>query len=440
MIDEGTRRPVSADGTMAASSGTAATPSSASGAQLNSPPIAFIVEDEPGIRQIICYSLHNFGVQTNEFEGAQAALEALKQQTPDLFFLDVSLKGSDAIDVIRGLAQHSYPGTVQLMSGKDPALLEEIRRVGERHSLRMLKPLQKPFRPEAIRKIVRERLSEHIVAPARVAEAAPKTTAAAASAAPTLNELMRLKGLELWYQPKVDLKQRNLVGVEGLVRGRHPELGIIPPGAFLPTASEEDMLKLSEMIILTALADWTRFAEQGFSLKIALNVPVAALVKLPISAMVRENRPKSDRWPGLILEITEDQIVRDIPLAHEIATQLKIYDIVLAIDDFGTGYSHLARLRELPFAELKLDRNLVANCGDDPTSAALCQTSIDLAHRFGSIAVAEGIEKNSELEMLLKMCCDLGQGFLFAPPMPLDRFVGLLKQRAQKKVVQGRRA
>jgi EAL domain-containing protein (putative c-di-GMP-specific phosphodiesterase class I) len=440
MIDEGTRRPLSAGDTTVASPGSAASPPRVSGAQLNSPPIAFIVEDEPGIRQIICYSLHNFGIQTNEFEGAQAALDALKLQTPDMFFLDVSLKGSDAIDVIRGLAQHGYPGTVQLMSGKDPALLEEIRRVGERHSLQMLKPLQKPFRPEAIRSIVRDRLGEHIVAPGRPAEAAPKTAAAGPSAAPSLDDFMRLKGLELWYQPKIDLKQRNLVGVEGLVRGHHPELGIFPPAAFLPAASEESMLKLSETIILTALADWTRFAEQGFTLKIALNVPVAALVKLPISAMVRENRPKSDRWPGLILEITEDQIVRDIPLAHEIATQLKIYDIVLAIDDFGTGYSHLARLRDLPFGELKLDRNLVANCGDDPTSAALCQTSIDLAHRFGTIAVAEGIEKNSELDTLLKMRCDLGQGFLFAPPLPLDRFVGLLKQRAQKKVPHGRSA
>jgi EAL domain-containing protein (putative c-di-GMP-specific phosphodiesterase class I) len=193
------------------------------------------------------------------------------------------------------------------------------------------------------------------------------------------------------------------------------------------------MLKLTEKIILAALADWTRFAEQGFSLKIALNVPVGALVKLPISSIVRDNRPKSDRWPGLILEVTEDQIVRDIPLAHEIATQLKIYDIVLAIDDFGTGYSHLARLRDLPFAELKLDRNLVANCGNDTTSAALCQTSIDLAHRFGTVAVAEGIEKASELEMLLKMRCDFGQGFLFAPPMPRDRFVALLNRRSNRK-------
>jgi EAL domain-containing protein (putative c-di-GMP-specific phosphodiesterase class I) len=184
------------------------------------------------------------------------------------------------------------------------------------------------------------------------------------------------------------------------------------------------------------LRDWQYFADHGFALKMALNVPVSALVKLPISTLVRENRPKSDKWPGLVLEVTEDQIVRDISLAHEIATQLKIYDIDLAIDDFGTGYSHLARLRELPFGELKLDRNLVANCGEDQTNAALCQTGIELAHRFGTKAVAEGIEKTTELEALVRMGCDLGQGFLFAPPMPKERFISLLRRRAPRQPAQ----
>ena len=422
---------LSAEAGVAVMSAAAGSTAPARGTPFNSPPIAFIIDDEPGIRQVVCYSLHNFGIQTNEFDNAQAALEALKRCTPDLLFLDVSLKGSDAVDVIRGLALHSYPGTVQLMSGKDPSLLAEIRRVGERHNLRMLAPLAKPFRPDAVRHIVRENLGNHLLPGAR--EQSVNLNRASPASKETLEAMMRNKWLELWYQPKINLKQRSLVGVEGLVRCNHPERGIIPPEAFLPGAPEEAMLKLTEAIILSALADWTRFADQGFSLKIALNVPVGALVKLPISSIVRDNRPKSDRWPGLILEVTEDQIVRDIALAHEIATQLKIYDIVLAIDDFGTGYSHLARLRDLPFAELKLDRNLVANCGQDSTSAALCQTSIDLAHRFGAVAVAEGIESASELEMLLKMRCDLGQGFLFAPPMPRDRFVALLKQRPNRR-------
>jgi EAL domain-containing protein (putative c-di-GMP-specific phosphodiesterase class I)/ActR/RegA family two-component response regulator len=397
-------------------------------------PICFIVEDEPGIRQVITYSLHDYGIATKEFDNAPAVLNALEHISPSLCFLDVSLEGSDAIDVIRGLAQHNYRGPVQLMSGKDPALLEEIRRVGERHSLCMLSVLSKPFRAEAVRKIVREHCGEQLMQATRASSGTTSSVVPMPGPGFDLDQMLREKWLQLWYQPKIDMRQRSLAGAEGLVRGIHPEHGIVPPGAFLPNAAEDSMLRLTETVLLTAMRDWEDFSKHGFTLRMALNVPVSALVKLPIAMLVRENRPKSEKWPGLILEVTEDQIVRDIPLAHEIATQLKIYNIVLAIDDFGTGYSHLARLRELPFAELKLDRNLVMNCGEDETNAALCQTGIDLAHRFGSKAVAEGIEKNTELEALLKMGCDLGQGFLFAPPMAKDRFISLLKQRAQRRL------
>ncbi|MDO8535080.1 MAG: EAL domain-containing response regulator [Xanthobacteraceae bacterium] len=409
----------------------------AASAAPNVSPICFVVDDEPGIRNIVTHSLHDFGIRTDEFDSAPAVIEALAKQTPDLFFLDVSLSGSDAIDVIRGLGMHCYRGTIQLMSGKDLALLEEIRRVGERHSLRMLPVLQKPFRAEAIRKIIRENFGAQVRNASPEHPAAPSAGAVSLSPWVSLEEILKKNWLELWYQPKIDLKARCLVGAEGLARARHPEHGIIPPGSFLPNADEASMLKLTETVLITALADWVKFAEQGSALRLALNVPVSALVKLPISSIVREHRPKSENWPGLILEVTEDQIVRDIQLAHEIATQLKIYDITLAIDDFGTGYSHLARLRDLPFAELKLDRNLVMNCGEDETSAALCQTAIDLAHRLGTVAVAEGIEKNSELEAVYRMGCDLGQGYLFAPPMPRDKFVALLRTRSLRKPVYG---
>jgi EAL domain-containing protein (putative c-di-GMP-specific phosphodiesterase class I) len=401
------------------------------------PLLCFVIEDEPGIRQVITYSLHDFGITTKEFDAAPAVLRALQHRTPQLCFLDVSLQGSDAIDVIRGLALHKYRGPVQLMSGKDPALLEEIRLIGERHALHMLPVLTKPFRAEAVRKIIHDHCGDRLQPAAHASPGTAPAIAPVARPAFDLGQLLREQRLQLWYQPKINLKLRSLVGAEGLVRGVHPEHGIIPPGAFLPNASEEAMLRLTETVILAALRDWSDFSDHGFALRMALNVPASALVKLPISTLVRENRPKSDKWPGLILEITEDEIVRDIPLAHEIATQLKIYNIVLAIDDFGTGYSHLARLRELPFAELKLDRNLVMNCGKDETSAALCQTGIDLAHRFGSEVVAEGIENASELDALLKMGCDLGQGFLFAPPMAKDRFITLLKRRAQRPAQRG---
>ena len=143
-------------------------------------------------------------------------------------------------------------------------------------------------------------------------------------------------------------------------------------------------------------------------------------MKLPIAAIVREGRRNDDDWAGILLEVTEDQVIRDIPMAHEIATQLRIHRIALAIDDFGNGYSSLARLKELPFAELKLDRSFVSGCGLDVGNAALCKTVADLAHRFGSLAVAEGVETTSDLATIRHVGCDVAQGFLFAHAMPKE--------------------
>jgi EAL domain-containing protein (putative c-di-GMP-specific phosphodiesterase class I) len=136
-------------------------------------------------------------------------------------------------------------------------------------------------------------------------------------------------------------------------------------------------------------------------------------------------------WPGLIIDVTEEQIVSDLALANKITKELAPLNIKLAIDDFGRGYSSLVRLKELPFAELKLDRSFVADCGTDKVNAPLCKTVIDLAHNFGTVAVAIGIEKASDAVALVSMGCDYGQGFLLGQPMPEDRFASLLRQRAQ---------
>jgi EAL domain-containing protein (putative c-di-GMP-specific phosphodiesterase class I) len=104
--------------------------------------------------------------------------------------------------------------------------------------------------------------------------------------------------------------------------------------------------------------------------------------------------------------------------------------VKLAIDHFGRGYASLARLKESPFAELKLDRTFVTDAGSDKVNAPLCKTVIDLAHNFGSVAVAIGIEKASDALALTSMGCDYGQGFLLGQPMPEERFISLLRQRA----------
>ena len=299
----------------------------------------------------------------------RALIAASVKRTPDLIFLDVSLEGSDAIEAIRGLGERRFRGAVQLISGRDMQVLENIQRIGERHGLK-------------------------------------------------LDEVLRRRSLELFYQPKIDLRTKRLVGVEALVRERHPDHGIVSPGAFLAGAGEASLWALTEQVVAMAFRDWPDFAAAGFPVKMAVNMPVSSLTNLALPALIREHRPRSAAWPGLIVEVTEHEVVRDVALAHEIATQLCLYDVALAIDDFGTGYSTLARLRQLPFAELKLDGSFVVNCASDPTNSRLCQTVIDLAHRFGCLGVAECVENAADFEALHRMGCDIGQGFYFAPRCP----------------------
>jgi len=237
--------------------------------------------------------------------------------------------------------------------------------------------------------------------------------------------------LDLFYQPKIDLKTMRLVGAEALVRARHPTRGVLGPGAFLPGAGEDEMLALTERVIITALKDWEDLAAAGLSLRLSVNVPVSALVKLPIPTMLREERPRAENWPGLIMEVTEDEIIHDLNIANDVADALRRFNCTLALDDFGAGYSSLARLRQLPFSELKIDRSYVTNCHSDRISAGLCETIVELAKRFDLKTVAEGIETPHESHKLQGIGCNIGQGYLFAKPMPKAQLIGIIRRRSQ---------
>jgi EAL domain-containing protein (putative c-di-GMP-specific phosphodiesterase class I) len=249
----------------------------------------------------------------------------------------------------------------------------------------------------------------------------------------TLAEALKRNWIELWYQPKIDLKTKRLVGAEALVRARHPVRGVIFPGEFLPGASEAEMMMLTERVIITALKDWEAFAANGMSVKLAVNTPVSALVKLPIADILREERPTAANWPGLILEVTEDEIIHDLKIANEVADALRAYNCTLALDDFGAGYSSLARLRQLPFSELKIDRSYVTDCNSDRVNAGLCETIVELGQRFGLKTVAEGIETTHESHKLQGIGCNVGQGYLFAKPMSKGQLIGIMRRRLMEK-------
>lgn len=207
------------------------------------------------------------------------------------------------------------------------------------------------------------------------------------------------------------------------------------PGAFTANAAEPATVKLSELALESALKTSAHFSKLGVNLQLSVNIPLPALVKISVEETVKAHHPANEKWPGLIIDVPEEQIVTDLKLASELSKKFEPHNVRLAIDNFGRAYSSLAKAEELPFEELKLDKSFVADCGTDKVNAPLCKTVIDLAHNFGRYVVAVGIEKAADALALVSMGCDYGQGYLLGQPMPEERFVSLLRQRA---ATQGR--
>ena len=390
---------------------------------------AYVLDDEVQVGTVVCQMLVATGFLPRQFTRPAPFLAALRESTPELIVLDIALGQSDAIEIMRQLEAVGYVGKVLLISGHDETMLAEVAQIGERRGFVMLEPLMKPFRIGDFKKRFAIADQGSRIETIRVLQAIRATPKVAID----LGDALRNRWLELWYQSKIDLKSLSVCGAEALLRARHPVHGIISPAELLPPAGDPLYEPLSKFVIEQAMTDWNYFSTQNTPIKLAVNIPVSVLVAPYFIQSIREWLPKNPSFPGLIIEVTEDEIIRDAEAIREAATQLKLYNIHLSIDDFGTAYSSLARLRDLPFSELKLDRSFVSNCALDSAKQSLCLAAIDLAHDFGASICAEGVENADDLRVLIEMRCDTAQGFLFAKPMPLDQFVKMMQNPADQR-------
>jgi diguanylate cyclase (GGDEF)-like protein/PAS domain S-box-containing protein len=234
------------------------------------------------------------------------------------------------------------------------------------------------------------------------------------------------------YQPIVDLRTDDIVGVEALARWHHPSQGRLGPAVFVPLAEEIGAATELDLYVMERACRQVRsWNEAGApSLRLAVNLSGNDLTSRDLVPGVTRILATTGLAPDqLELEVTESAAVVETSSVQEVLAQLKELGVHLAIDDFGTGYSALGRLRSLPFERLKIDRSLIGELHNDTGRTTLVDTILDLAHVMGLQVVAEGVESSSQLDQLRKRHCDLAQGNLFGEPVEAAVLEPLLLKR-----------
>jgi diguanylate cyclase (GGDEF)-like protein/PAS domain S-box-containing protein len=237
--------------------------------------------------------------------------------------------------------------------------------------------------------------------------------------------------LELWYQPQVSLKQRRVVGIEALVRWRHPERGMVSPAEFLPVACDTGLiLPLGDWVLRTACRQAQAWHVAGIEFdRMAVNVDGQQIVRSDFVATVSAVLAETALPPAMLeLEVTEGFLLENAENGMGTVMRFSEMGVSIAIDDFGTGYSSLAYLKYLHADCLKIDKSFVNDLPDDSTSAAIIRTIISLGHGLGFTLVAEGVETAEQLAYLGSAGCDLIQGYYLAKPMPAAEFETWLRE------------
>lgn len=239
-----------------------------------------------------------------------------------------------------------------------------------------------------------------------------------------LREALANDELTVYYQPRVDVQSRRVIGMEALVRWIHPTLGIISPGQFIPLAEESGLIvPLGEFVLREACRQNKEWQDAGLPpVRVSVNLSAVQFRKSDLYEVVTraiEDTGLDTQW--LELELTESMLMQDPKATTETLQRLKSAGIHLSIDDFGTGYSSLSYLKRFPIDALKIDRSFVSDITTNPDDAAIATTIILMAHSLRLNVVAEGVETESQLSFLSVLQCNEIQGFLFSPPVPADK-------------------
>jgi EAL domain-containing protein (putative c-di-GMP-specific phosphodiesterase class I) len=398
------------------------------GQQLKIPELSFlVVEDNEFQRETLVEMLRRSKAKNiYSASDGQRALEllAVLDTGVDVIISDLEMPTMDGMEFVRHVATGGFRNSVIIASALDRTLLATVETMSRAYGINLLGVISKPVTLGSLEPL----LNRHVPPGPRL-KVSPQTKPSF-----TLDEIMHgleQKEFEAFFQPKVELATRRVVGAEALARWRHPQHGIVYPAAFIQVLVDAGKIDdLLWVMLRRSAAFCGTLNEMGrkSSGSVALNVSLKSLSNVDLANRLAEIARGYNVEPRqMCLEITESAVTTDVGAALENLTRLRMKGFGLAIDDFGTGYSSMQQLARIPFTELKIDRSFVTSAMTHESAKVILSSSLQLAKNLKILAVAEGVETHAQWDLLAGLGCDLAQGYFIAKPMVAAAYLDWLR-------------
>lgn len=380
-----------------------------------------VIDDHGFQRSVLARMLRSIGVERvlEAADGARA-LEIVREHRDGLALIvsDVDMPQMDGLEFLRRLAEEAAQTAVAIHSALEPALLNSIDVMAAAYGMQLVGVLPKPATESSLREVL-ERALLRTMRTKRI-DAPPDAEQIATA--------LDREEFEPWFQPKIDLRTGRVCGAEALVRWCRVRAEPLPPDRFLAAVTDGGLMRALTLGVASQAARClAQLPDRGNDFTLSLNVCPTLLDSPEFADALARTLVGAGADPHeVVLEVTESAAARNEGAALENLARLRMRGFELSIDDFGTGFSSLAKLVRTPFSELKIDRSFVSRVVADRAARTLVESMIALARRLGMRTVAEGIETEEQLEELLALGCDMGQGYLFAKPMPMPDWLGFM--------------
>jgi EAL domain-containing protein (putative c-di-GMP-specific phosphodiesterase class I)/FixJ family two-component response regulator len=382
--------------------------------------LSFLVAEDHGFqRKALVRMLEGMGAKmVMQAADGRAALDMFKDLTQpvDIIVCDLDMPEMDGMEFIRHIGEAGVPVSLILSSALERTLISSVETMTKAYGINLLGAIEKPATPKKLAELIVRHRKGAVQTPRPPLEQIPVQEIAQGMAAGQF---------EAFLQPKVLLTTAEVVGAEALVRWRHPERGLIPPGAFVPAIEAGGLIDDLTWIMLdksaALVAQWLM---TGREYSLSVNLSLKSLGDSTLADRINERVRSHGVDPRhIILEVTETAAMTDVGRCLENLARLRMKGFGLSIDDYGTGYSSMQQLARVPYSELKIDQSFVMGASSQPRLRVMLESSMQMADKLGLTVVAEGVETRRDWNLLAELGCHKAQGYYIAKPMPAADFL-----------------